>query len=155
MAIDQSYAFAWRRIAVVVLLLIVFVTPNAHGKKNRSTPHPHQGVLKAYEPGPFTNIKLTSADEKKLADGQPVMKQTMADESDPMAGGGAICVQDVAAPKATVWEQILDMDSYKGKVPKVISCNNYFTGKTDKGNLRFKTKMVVGVLPGYAVRTDF
>lgn len=119
------------------------------GKKDHSKPHPHQGVLKAYEPGPFSSVNLSKAEEKKLADGQPVMKQNMPTKGDPDAGG-AICVQDIAAPRQDVWNQILDLNSYKGKVPKVLSCKNYFESATRDGK-RFKTKMVVGVLPGYSV----
>lgn len=119
-------------------------------RKDHNKPHPHRGILKAYTPGPFTDIKLSKKDEDKLASGQPVMKQTLPSKDDPNAGGGAICVQDVDAPKQVVWSQILDLNSYKGKVPKVVTCKNYMEAKTSEGK-RMKTKMVVGVLPGYSV----
>lgn len=117
------------------------------GRKNRDVPHPHQGVLNAYEPGPFTSLDLNKGDEKELEAGKPVMKQNQGSE----LAGGAICVQDVDAPKAAVWSQILDMDSYKGKVPKVNECKNYVVNQNNDGTTTMKTKMVVGVIPGYAV----
>lgn len=143
-----------RTYSILATLLAVCFLIVADGKKDYSQPHPHQGKLKAYEPGPFESIKLSPGDEKKLADGQPVMKQTMPDKDDPEAGGGAICVQDVAAPTAAVWNQILDLNSYKGKVPKVLTSKNYFERENDDGTKRIKTKMVLGVLPGYSVRLD-
>lgn len=118
-------------------------------KTDHNAPHPHQGIIKAYQPGPF-HVSLSKKDEQKLASGEPVMKQTN-DANDPSAGGGAICVQDVAAPKSVVWGQILDLNSYKGKVPKVLTSKNYFEGKSKDGGNRFKTRMVIGVMPGYSV----
>lgn len=65
-------------------------------------------------------------------------------------GGRAICVQDVNAPSDAVWNQILNVDSYVGKVSKLKECKNYLVKKLENGNYRIKTKMVVGVLPGYS-----
>jgi hypothetical protein len=113
-------------------------------------PHPHQGVLSPYGPGPFQSLDLDKGDEKELQSGKPVMKQNQGSE----LAGGAICVQDVDAPKAAVWSQILDLDSYKGKVPKVNECKNYVVKQNKDGTTTLKTKMVVGVIPGYAVSTD-
>ncbi|KAL3905276.1 MAG: hypothetical protein SGILL_009743, partial [Bacillariaceae sp.] len=118
------------------------------GRKNRDLPHSHQGVLNSYEPGPFTSLDLDTGDEKELESGKPVMKQVQGTGSE--LAGGAICVQDVDAPKAAVWSQILDMDVYKGKVPKVNECKNYVVNQNDDGTTTMKTKMVVGVVPGYA-----
>ena len=61
-------------------------------------------------------------------------------------------MQDVNAPKQAVWNQILDLNSYKGKVNRVLECKNYVMKHidTDKGRRwNIKTKMVVSVLPGY------
>jgi hypothetical protein len=118
------------------------------GKTDRNAAHPHPNVLKGYNPGPF-DIKLSRKDEDVLASGHPVMKQTPA--KDPTGGGGAICVQDVEAPSSAVWNQILDTDAYKGKVPKVLTSKNYSVNKNRQG-VEFKTKMILGVLPGYSVR---
>jgi len=151
-----AVAATTRTVMCVVLAALVAISVGGGGvadaKKDRNLPHPHRGLLKPYEPGPFESVQLSKQDEQKLASGQPVMKQTVADASNPAAGGGAICVQDVDAPKDAVWNQILDMNSYKGKVPKVLTAKNYYEGKTKDGDSRFKTRMVVGVLPGYSVR---
>jgi hypothetical protein len=135
------------------LLLLITLTAAClsvgKAKTDRNLPHPHKGVLKAYTPGPF-GVKLSRHEETVLAEGKPVMKQTVptgkADES-----GSAICIQDVRAPAQCVWKQILDLDNYKGKVPKLNYCKNYFTSKARDGTLTIKTKMIVGVMPGYAV----
>jgi hypothetical protein len=107
--------------------------------------------LTPYVAGPFRSLQLDPTDEQELESGKPVMKQ---DRSASDLGGGAICVQDVDAPKEAVWAQILDLDSYKGKVPKVNECKNYIVQQDpEHGTCTLKTKMVVGVIPGYAVRT--
>jgi hypothetical protein len=80
------------------------------------------------------------------------MKQLMPRKDDPTGSGGAICVQDVHAPLPAVWHQILDMNSYKSKVSKVNECKNYLVKKRGDGTTQIKTKQVLGVLPGYAVR---
>ena len=119
-------------------------------KKDRNVPHHHTGFLKRYDAGPFEDLKLDTADEEMLAEGKSVMKQTQAKGEE--LGGGAICVQDIDAPKEAVWAQILDLDSYKGKVNKVNEAKNYFLKNNGDGTTTVKTKMVLGVLPGYSVR---
>jgi hypothetical protein len=132
---------------VSLLLLAVWSVVCCLGKKDRNLPHPHQGLLKPYTPGPFESLKLDSSDEKLLDSGKPVMKQTQGAD----LAGGAICVQDVDAPKEAVWSQILDLDKYKGKVPKVAESNNYQVQQNPDGTCTIKTKMVVSVIPGYSV----
>ena len=119
-------------------------------KKNRDVAHPFAPTLDAYQPGPF-DLKLNSADEKTLSSGKPVMKQTQGKDGQ---GGGAICVQDVDAPKEAVWSQILDLDAYRGKVPKVNEAKNYVCRENNDGTCTIKTKMVLGVIPGYSVRSS-
>jgi len=138
LSIQFPYLF-W---SVTVLLSSIQI----EAKKNYDVPHSHQGLLKAYEAGPFESLKLDSSDEKLLESGKPVMKQTEGADS-----GGAICVQDVDAPKDAVWAQILSLDSYKGKVPKVNESKNYKVQQNPDGTCTIKTKMVVGVIPGYSV----
>jgi hypothetical protein len=133
----------------VVLLILVVLSVTSTAKKNRDLPHPHAGILSPYEPGPFQDLKLDKNDEKELADGKPVMKQTAPKDGE--LGGGAICVQDINAPKKAVWGQILSLDSYKGKVPKVNEAKNYFVRENPDGTTTVKTKMILGVIPGYAV----
>lgn len=119
---------------------------SCHGKKDYNAPHHHQGVLKPYEAGPFTSIELDDSDEKVLDAGKPIMKQVREAGS---LEGTSICVQDVSAPKEAVWSQILDMDAYEGKVPKVSECKNYVAKLNEDGTSTMKTKMAVKVLPGY------
>eukprot|EP00593_Proboscia_inermis_P014742 CAMPEP_0171299284 /NCGR_PEP_ID=MMETSP0816-20121228/8096_1 /TAXON_ID=420281 /ORGANISM="Proboscia inermis, Strain CCAP1064/1" /LENGTH=194 /DNA_ID=CAMNT_0011774967 /DNA_START=151 /DNA_END=735 /DNA_ORIENTATION=- len=93
-------------------------------------------------------MTVESKDEKILSGGKPVMKQ-IPDENDPNGGGKAICVQDIGAPKNAVWNQILGLNAYAGKVPKVKECKNYEVTRNADGSSTIKTKMVIGVLPGY------
>jgi len=115
-------------------------------KSSRDVPHNHQGLLQPYEAGPFTSLKLDKNDEKTLDGGKPVMTQIREGDS---LEGTSICVQDVEAPKEAVWSQILDLDSYKGKVPKVSNCKNYVAKLNEDGTSTMKTEMSVKVLPGY------
>lgn len=116
-------------------------------------PHPHEGLLKPYKAGPFESLILKKSDKETLKAGKPVMIQTEND--DPKAGGGAICVQDVEAPKEAVWSQILNFDKYKGKVPKVLESQNYKVQQNKDGSCTIKTKMKLGVLPGYSVSQEY
>ena len=135
---------------LTILLLLVCLVAPSWSKKNYNEAHPHQGLLNSYTAGPF-DLELNKKELETLSSGKPVMKQPA-----PKAGelaGRAICVQDVDAPKEAVWAQILDLDSYKGKVPKLNECKNYSVKKNEDGTFQIKTKMVVGILPGYSVRT--
>ena len=96
-------------------------------------------------------MELDKSDEDTLKKGNPVMKQMEADDPDDKQGGKAICVQDVDAPKKAVWNQILDLDTYTSKVNKLKECKNYFIKSNDDGSVTIKTKMVIGVMPGYSV----
>jgi len=122
---------------------------------NRNTPHSHHGRLTPYSPGPFSDFHLQTEDEQILAEGKPVMKQvadTSATQKDEGQGGRAICIQDIHATKEAVWRQILDIDCYGDKVSSVKECKNYsFQVKDKAGKVQFKTKMVIGVMPGYSV----
>ena len=133
----------------ILLVTLWSVSTTTNAKKNYDVPHEHRGILNPFEPGPFEALKLDSSDEKVLETGKPVMKQTEGED----LGGGAICVQDVDAPKEAVWAQILSFASYKGKVPKVNECKNYKVQQNPDGTCTIKTKMVVGVIPGYSVST--
>lgn len=127
------------------------VVPTVEAKINRNAHHGHNGKLEPYKPGPFTTLKLGKSDESLLSKGKPVMKQTKGEGKGDDAGGGkAICVQDVDAPKEAVWNQILDLDNYVGKVNKLKSCKNYFVKSLFDGTVQIKTKMVIGVMPGYS-----
>jgi len=94
--------------------------------------------------GPFDDIKIEGNDEDILTSGKAIMKQSGDGD-----GGSVICVQDVNAPKTAVWKQILDLDNYVGKVPKLKHCKNYLVKNLEDGTMQIKTKMIVGVMPGY------
>ncbi len=92
-------------------------------------------------------MDLSSSDESALSSGNSVLRQIPSE--DPKEGGRAICVQDIKAPVGNVWNQILDLDRYCGKVPKLKECKNYLVKPNEDGTRTILTKMVVGVLPGY------
>lgn len=141
--------------------LLVLVLVLSHGsftvtaRKDRNQPHPHKGILKPYVPGPFVGISLSKSDEQKLANGLPVMKQSLPDKNSKETAGGAICVQHVDAPKDIVWNQILDLNSYTKKVSKVIVSKNYVDSRKMDGTRNMKTKMVLGVMPGYSLEAYY
>merc|ERR1719223_1423985 len=119
-------------------------------KVDRNIPHGHHGLIEKYTPGPFGMISLNTDDENSLLKGKPIMKQIPSAEGGNQ-GGKAICVQDIAAPSSAVWNQILDLDGYKGKVSKVGECKNYVVkANKEDGTMQIKTKMVLNVLPGYS-----
>jgi hypothetical protein len=132
--------------------LFAFLAKVSVDAVNRDAPHGHTGKMKPYVAGPF-GMKLKAKDEETLSKGNPVMKQLPPDDPTDKLGGKAICVQDVEAPKSAIWRQILDMDSYVGKVMKVKECKNYVVKDNGNGTMQLKTKMVLGVLPGYSVRS--
>eukprot|EP00591_Stephanopyxis_turris_P002595 CAMPEP_0195518150 /NCGR_PEP_ID=MMETSP0794_2-20130614/12377_1 /TAXON_ID=515487 /ORGANISM="Stephanopyxis turris, Strain CCMP 815" /LENGTH=250 /DNA_ID=CAMNT_0040647069 /DNA_START=102 /DNA_END=854 /DNA_ORIENTATION=+ len=144
-AMNNSLLFLIR--STLFAALLCTPTSLCSAKRDRSLGHPHRGSLTPYTPGPFS-LSLEKADEKELASGKSVMKQ-IPDESGAGLGGKAICVQDIGAPKSAVWNQILDMNSYVGKVGKLKECRNYFSKKNEDGSSTIKTKMVIGVIPGY------
>ena len=81
----------------VIVILAVCCHEPCNGRKSRDVPHGHRGVLKPYEAGPFQSLDLSKSDEKVLDSGKSIMKQNQASGDE--LGGGAICVQDIAAPK--------------------------------------------------------
>jgi hypothetical protein len=91
---------------------------------------------------------LGSKDEAHLEEGKPVMKQVIPDSPD--ESGTVLCIQDVNAPKPAVWNQILGLDVYQGKVPKVKDCHNYVVRKNADGSHTIKTCMKLGIMPGYS-----
>ncbi len=80
-------------------------------------PHPHRGVLPAYDGAPPA-VTLSDADLAKLAEGQPVKKQLQTASGDGAAGRG-IAVQDIHATPDVVWAKILAFDQYPTMVDNV------------------------------------
>ena len=140
------------RLLRLVALLGIWCVAEVCAKKDYNSPHPHGAILPPYSPGPFQQISISKSDEKKLAEGKPVMKQSMPDADADDPAGGAICVQDIHAPKEAVWSQILDLDNYTKKVAKLAESKNYKVEKNRDGTWTIKTKMIMSVLPGYKVR---
>lgn len=135
---------------LLLISLILFVgefTPCKADNSNRNRPHIHNGVLPQYTPGPFKELVLERNDEKSLEDGKSVMKSIPSSTGE--KGGRAICVQDIEASKDAVWNQILNFNSYVGKVDKLKECKHYFMKRNPDGTTTIKAKFVVGVLPGY------
>lgn len=143
---EKCTTFRFKSGLFLASLVVLFYTPWA--KIDRNAGHPHRGKLTPYKPGPF-DLKLTPSDEKHLLSGKPVMKQ-IQDEGG-STGGRAICIQDVHAPKCAVWNQILNFDSYVGKVNRLKECRKYFSKRNKDGSSTIKVKMLVGVIPGYKV----
>ncbi len=137
----------------LISIFLISLSPIAESRKiDRDAGHHHTGILKQYIAGAF-GMNVNADDEAVLEKGNPVMKQLPPDDPSDKLGGKAICVQDIKAPKKAVWRQILDMDSYVGKVNKVKECKNYSVKPNGDGSIQIKTKQVLGVMPGYAVRT--
>lgn len=113
----------------------------------RNVPHGHQGKLRPITPGPFA-IKLTASQEATLKAGDPVIIKQSTPES---SSGGSICIQDVEAPVSAVWHQILDLDNYNTKAPKVVQSNNYVVQQHADGRATLKTKLVFRIFPGLSV----
>lgn len=134
-------------ISLWIALILAVLACSVEAKKNYDAPHHHRGVLSSYEAGAFDTLALDGKDEKVLEAGKPIMK--MIEDEGEEIGATSICVQDVAAPKEAVWKQILDLDAYKGKVPKVSECKNYVAKLNEDGTSTMKTKMSVKVIPGY------
>jgi hypothetical protein len=136
---------------MIVVPLVLWNIDLVQCKVDRNQPHGHRGKLQPYIPGPFPGLQVTNEDEKTLESGASVMKQTVPPDSDASSGGTAICIQDVHAPMAAVWYQILHMEEYPKKVNKVVTCQNYVVQTQDDHTIRIKTKQILGVLPGYSV----
>lgn len=113
----------------------------------RGSPHPHQGKLKPFEPGP-PKIKLSSADQSKVDDGELVMRQTVIDGG---SSGRATAIQAVHAPPRLVWKQLLDLNSYPSKVDKLTECGKYFEKvRGVDGSKNIKARFLVKAAPGFS-----
>ncbi|CAM9736516.1 unnamed protein product [Choristocarpus tenellus] len=95
--------------------------------KDAKGPHPHNGMVKPYQPGPpsftLTKRQLSDLEEGKLVEDMLKGKNS----EDGGKAGRALAVQDVDAPPEYVWDRIKDFNNYKNMVPKVVECYNYDT----------------------------
>ena len=93
-------------------------------------------------------MTLKDSDGEKLTGGKAVMKEEQDVASDGVKGGsgGAICAQDIEAPKEAVWNQILRLGEYAKKVPKVVELKNYKVKQDDKQNILILKMYIVKLL---------
>jgi len=130
---------------LVVALVAAFFAAAAKAAQP-GVPHPHRGKLKPFVPGPPA-LKLSASDQAKLDAGEMITLQTK-DASG--VGGRATAVQAVHAPPKYIWKQLLDLDSYVGKVEKLSVCKTYFDQKEGiDGSRRIKARFLVKAAPGF------
>lgn len=116
-----------------LLLLAASPAPAADASK----PHPHQGLLAAYDGAP-PRPTLTEAELATLAAGGALLKQDQT-ASGEGAAGRAIAVQDIHADPATIWARITDYAAYPRMVDNVKECAVY-----EKAGDHIKVKFVIG-----------
>lgn len=103
-------------------------------------PHPHQGLLKPYEPGTI-KVELTADHHEKLAQGDLVII-TIEDED---TGGRGIAILDIEAPPQVVWSRIRGFEHYAEWVGPVKEAEVYRT----EGNDTFTRTKIRGFLYKY------
>jgi hypothetical protein len=118
-----------------VLITLMFAAASLLGSPalaaDPDVPHPHQGIVAAYDGAPPIP-DLTADDLEKLAKGKPVKKQVQME-----TGGRGIAIQDVHATPEVVWSRIVQYAMYPEWVDGVFECEEYEnTGETIK--VRFK-----------------
>jgi len=98
-----------------------------------STPHPHTGMLKKYEPLPPTKMGLPKVDvaDEELRQGEPMLRHIN------LPGGWKrmVSFQDVEAPEKVVWSAINDLPNYHKYVQGVVSCDVYSSQKGRSGEV--------------------
>jgi hypothetical protein len=108
------------RFLASLFVAVLFVSSSSFAA-DATKPHPHQGIIKAYNGAPDVPILLPE-DLAKLDRGEAVMKQVKEG-----SGGRGIAVQDVHASPEIIWSKIIDFNNYPGMVENVKSCKVYET----------------------------
>lgn len=103
-----------------MVVAVVFSIMDANADADPNQPHPHQGVLTPYEPGPL-GLKLDDDQLERLAEGK-LVRMTIEKED---TGGTGVGVMDIAAPPDTVWSRIMGFEHYPEWVGPVDFCNVY------------------------------
>jgi len=107
-----------------------------------SKPHMNKGVN-----APFAtkkqDVTLSSSDESALANGKPVMRQTVSADG---KGGRALAVQDIAASPETVWSRILAFKDYPKMVNGVKETSVYAEKSNGDGSKTIKVRMKLGMM---------
>ncbi len=119
---------------MTLLTLLTLATSQA---ADANRPHPHQGVLTAYEGAPPL-VPLTAEDLATLAGGEAVRKQVQTSTGKD-AAGRAVAVQDVHAEPDVIWARILDYAAYPRMVDNVKSTDVY-----ESSGDRVKVHFVIG-----------
>ncbi len=91
-----------------------------------AAPHPHQGIVAAYQGAPPA-VTLSPEESAKLAAGELVLKQVRRGN-----GGHGVAFMDIAAPPATIWSRIVNYPMYPRWVDNVEACEVY---KRDGANI--------------------
>jgi len=105
-------------------------------------PHINQGVNTPFV-AKKQDIPLSASDEKTLASGRPVMRQTVAAGG---KGGRALAVQDIAASPEIVWSRILAFKDYPTMVNGVKETSVYEDRKNGDGSRTLKVRMKLGMM---------
>jgi hypothetical protein len=117
----------WLATLIILLLAVAAVRGADPGK-----PHPHQGILPPYEPGPL-DITLEEEHRERLADGKLVIITIEKTDS----GGTGIGISDIAAPPEIVWSRITGFEYYSLWVGPVKFCEVYHqAGDTTKTHVK-------------------
>ncbi|MCA9491084.1 MAG: SRPBCC family protein [Myxococcales bacterium] len=120
-----------------MLLLIVSLLGPTAGAASADEPHPHQGVIAAYDGAP-PMPELSAEDLAKLEAGDPVRKQVQTGTGSDAAGRG-VAIQDIHADPDVVWGRILDFDAYPRMVDNVKSTSVY-----ERSGEHLKVAFVIG-----------
>jgi ribosome-associated toxin RatA of RatAB toxin-antitoxin module len=100
-------------------------------------PHPHRGKLKPYS-AEFKPVKITAADENKLAAGKPVFKKF--EEKGEAAGRGfAIFVVD--APPDVVWKTIKSIEKWPRWIDNMKESEVY-----ERKGEQVKARFIIGAM---------
>ncbi|MCP4500977.1 MAG: hypothetical protein GY822_13545 [Deltaproteobacteria bacterium] len=120
---SQGSSF-FRRASAPLYASLFTTTLLACGLLTMSSPaqaeaHDHKGVLQPFKGAP-PQVKLSAADETRLAKGKSVRKQAKSE-----GGGRGMVIQDIHADVKTVWSRITDYAKYPTMVDDVTECSTY------------------------------
>ena len=128
----MQYGNSFRR-AFLMLGATALLGAGAALAADANKPHPHHGVLEPFTGAP-PKVKLTPAQEARLAAGKSVQTQTRG-----KTGGRGMAIQDVHADVDTVWGRITDYANYPKMVEDLKEAEVY-----EKKGEHIKVRMVIG-----------
>lgn len=118
-------------------MFVALLLGNLGWAANPNEPHPHQGILPAYDGAP-PPPELSAEDLAKLEAGEPVLKQVQTKKGEG-AGGRGVGIQDIHADPATIWSRITDYAKYPVMVDNVKLCEEY-----ERAGDHVKVKFIIG-----------